>query len=224
MTGPIRKKAEELRLHAAANAALAAEALGFDASNEGERLRRHELASGRGVARSLDTLLKLRRRQAVVSNPADLDEIPIVDDELTLPARSEDESSTADEMNGDIVSSRATSALSHVDGQPGAEIENETFKAISMSVDHVSLGRPSERGDEPIENATNRVDFDSTMGTGKTSSTWTKAAFYGEFRTPGSTMIESTESRVVERPADERVVDPVELVGTAMTPRSPPTR
>ena len=44
--------------------------LAFDPSVEAERLRRHELASGRAMARSLDTLFKLRRaNSSVVSGP-----------------------------------------------------------------------------------------------------------------------------------------------------------
>ena len=37
----------------------------FDDSPEGERLRRFDLACGRGMARSLDSLLKLRRRAGI---------------------------------------------------------------------------------------------------------------------------------------------------------------
>ena len=42
-------------------AALVPDILAFDDSKEGEYLRRYELATGRGIARSLDTLYKHRR-------------------------------------------------------------------------------------------------------------------------------------------------------------------
>jgi hypothetical protein len=60
-TEPLTAKAEAFRERARIKAALAADILAFDPSVEAERLRRHELASGRAMARSLDTLFKLRR-------------------------------------------------------------------------------------------------------------------------------------------------------------------
>jgi hypothetical protein len=60
-TEPLMAKAEAFRERARIKAALAADILAFDPSVEAERLRRHELASGRAMARSLDTLFKLRR-------------------------------------------------------------------------------------------------------------------------------------------------------------------
>jgi hypothetical protein len=60
-TKPLTAKAEAFRERARIKAALAADILAFDPSVEAERLRRHELASGRAMARSLDTLFKLRR-------------------------------------------------------------------------------------------------------------------------------------------------------------------
>ena len=66
-TAPIKVTAEAHRRRAEINDALATDRLAFDDSPAGERLRRFELASGRGMARSLDLLLKLRR--SVVSSP-----------------------------------------------------------------------------------------------------------------------------------------------------------
>ena len=60
-TKPLTARAEAFRERARIKAALAADILAFDPSVEAERLRRHELASGRAMARSLDTLFKLRR-------------------------------------------------------------------------------------------------------------------------------------------------------------------
>ena len=54
-------KADAHRVRAEVQAELAADFLAFDDSPEGERLRRYELAHGRGVARALDLLQKHRR-------------------------------------------------------------------------------------------------------------------------------------------------------------------
>jgi hypothetical protein len=78
----IRATADEHRRRADADAALAVDRLAFDDSPGGERLRRYELACGRGIARSLDALFKLRRSPhristvesgliAVIDEPAD---------------------------------------------------------------------------------------------------------------------------------------------------------
>ncbi len=73
-TQAIQIKADDHRRHAEVNAALLGDCLSFDDSQEGERLRRYELAATRGVARSLDTLLKLRRKGAQVdqAKPAEM--------------------------------------------------------------------------------------------------------------------------------------------------------
>ena len=60
-TAQIAAKAEVHRMRAEINGSLAADRLAFDDSPEAERLRRHDLACGRGLARSLDSLIKLRR-------------------------------------------------------------------------------------------------------------------------------------------------------------------
>jgi hypothetical protein len=60
-TSEIALKAETHRARAEINEALTGERLLFDDSPEAERLRRFDLACGRGLARSLDSLLKLRR-------------------------------------------------------------------------------------------------------------------------------------------------------------------
>jgi hypothetical protein len=67
-TEPLTAKAEAFRERARIKAALAADILAFDPSVEAERLRRHELASGRAMARSLDTLFKLRRAPDVAAS------------------------------------------------------------------------------------------------------------------------------------------------------------
>jgi hypothetical protein len=60
-TAQIALKAEAHRVRAEINDSLAADRLAFDDSPEAERLRRFDLACGRGLARSLDSLIKLRR-------------------------------------------------------------------------------------------------------------------------------------------------------------------
>jgi len=60
-TERLTSKAEAHRERARAMAALAPDLLAFDDGPEGERLRRYELATGRGMARSLDSLRKHRR-------------------------------------------------------------------------------------------------------------------------------------------------------------------
>ena len=61
VTKPLEAKAEVYRERSRIKNSLAADLLAFDPSVEAERLRRHELATGRAMARSLDTLFKLRR-------------------------------------------------------------------------------------------------------------------------------------------------------------------
>ena len=65
-TAQIALKAEAHRVRAEINDSLAADRLLFDDSPEGERLRRFDLACGRGLARSLDSLVKLRRAPELV--------------------------------------------------------------------------------------------------------------------------------------------------------------
>jgi hypothetical protein len=71
----IEVKAEAHRRRAEVDAALAVDRLSFDDTAPGERLRRYELASGRALTRSLDSLLKIRRADlgsgplCVVSGP-----------------------------------------------------------------------------------------------------------------------------------------------------------
>jgi hypothetical protein len=65
----LTKMAETHREHARAMAAAAPDLLAFDDSPDGERLRRFDLASGRGLARSLAELRRHRREAKKVSGP-----------------------------------------------------------------------------------------------------------------------------------------------------------
>ena len=69
-TAQIALKAEAHRVRAEINDALTADRLLFDDSPEAERLRRFDLACGRGLARSLDSLIKLRRAPELVDCPS----------------------------------------------------------------------------------------------------------------------------------------------------------
>jgi hypothetical protein len=69
-TAQIARKAEAHRVRSEINDSLTADRLAFDDSPEGERLRRFDLACGRGLARSLDSLLKLRRAPELVDCPS----------------------------------------------------------------------------------------------------------------------------------------------------------
>ena len=71
-TARVTVKADAHRERALAMAALVPDILAFDDSKEGEYLRRQELATGRGIARSLDTLYKHRRAPAARNE----DEVP----------------------------------------------------------------------------------------------------------------------------------------------------
>jgi hypothetical protein len=69
-TAQIATKAEVHRARAEINDSLAVDRLLFDDSPEGERLRRFDLACGRGMARSLESLVKLRRAPELVECPS----------------------------------------------------------------------------------------------------------------------------------------------------------
>jgi hypothetical protein len=68
-TERLTAKAEAHRERARVMASLAPDFLAFDASPDGERLRRFDLASGRALARSLAELRKHRREARNVSGP-----------------------------------------------------------------------------------------------------------------------------------------------------------
>jgi hypothetical protein len=69
-TAQIAVKAAAHRVRAEINDSLAGDRLLFDDSPEGERLRRFDLACGRGVVRSLDSLIKLRCAPELVECPS----------------------------------------------------------------------------------------------------------------------------------------------------------
>jgi hypothetical protein len=86
---------------------LAADRLAFDDSPEGERLRRFDLACGRGLARSLDSLLKLRRAPELFNAPSSM-----VPGPLSAAADALESSATPNETN------EPTDARENVSNEP----------------------------------------------------------------------------------------------------------
>ena len=113
-TAQIAAKAEVHRMRAEINDSLAADRLAFDDSPEAERLRRFDLACGRGLARSLDSLIKLRRAPELNECPSS------VISEPTSEGEAVESSATA---NATI---EPTVACENVTNEPNADAENET--------------------------------------------------------------------------------------------------
>ena len=98
----ITVKADAHHRRAEVDAGLAADCLSFDDSPAGERLRRYELASGRGVARSLSSLHNHRRSDvsslvSVVSGPLSVVEDGAIDEQSS--PRSEPTTAQEDATN-----------------------------------------------------------------------------------------------------------------------------
>ena len=86
-TERLTSKADAHRMRAEMQAELAADILAFDDSPEGERLRRYELAHGRGVARALDSLQKHRRNANSIDRSDATGAIAESDISATSPTR-----------------------------------------------------------------------------------------------------------------------------------------
>ena len=127
-TTALNIKADEHRRHAEVNAALLADCLSFDDSKEGERLRRFELAASRGIARSLDTLLKLRRKAAQPDSSRPADTSTFAGD-VALAGKTENAGMGSQEAGIGYDVFESTSAAS----APAPEIENATTEPISAS-------------------------------------------------------------------------------------------
>ena len=88
MTTQIRARLDEHQARDTANAALTADAHGFDDSAEGDKLRRYEFACTLGIKRNLDMVFKLRREADRCHNKsAGFVKTQINDDDLTLTCR-----------------------------------------------------------------------------------------------------------------------------------------
>jgi hypothetical protein len=128
-TAQIALNDEAHRVRAEINDSLAADRLAFDDSPEGERLRRFDLACGRVLARSLDSLLKLRRAPEPVDG---------LSSELSGPSFAADEtlqtSATPDETNEatvdpEIVTKEPSGACENVTNEANGACENMTNEA-----------------------------------------------------------------------------------------------
>ena len=243
VTGRLRRTVDDHRSRAAANAALMADALSFDDSREGERLRRFELACGRGMARSLDTLLKLRRR-AVQSDEFDSGEISKVD-ETTV--RFGESLSAAREADG-ITGSSSCGAHGVVDPRSDG-VKNATFDASSIAV--VSIDQRREgRCVEPFEtdakdaflvveshadegparqnptaapqHETSTARSDALVAAAESGAPGVDARSPSEFRAHDQTIVDAAGSGDFDRPVDEPMVDRFGFTCTDITPRSPP--
>jgi hypothetical protein len=170
VTSEIALKAETHRARAEINEALTGERLLFDDSPEAERLRRFDLACGRGLARSLDSLLKLRRAPELVEC-----RLSVVPGPLSAA--------------GDTVASSVTPNATNEDTD-GCEIGvNEPTLAVDVGPDGPTyMNAPVKNAtNEPIanrENATNEPTVDSknvtneptlAVGVGLESPTYVKS-------------------------------------------------
>jgi hypothetical protein len=114
---------------------LAADRLAFDDSPEGERLPRFDLACSRGLARSLDSLLKLRRAPELVACPTS-----VVDGPLSAAGDTLESSAMPNETNEatdacEIETNEATVA--------GEIVTNEPTDACEIMTDEPTFSTPS---------------------------------------------------------------------------------
>ncbi len=142
-TERLKPKANAHRERARLKAALAADCLAFDDSREGEYLRRFELASGRGVSRSLDDLREHRR--SVVNGPLSVVGSPlsVVSGPLSVAG------CTAEAMPEAIATNEPTVALENVTNEPNDAWENVTNEPTA--VQEIATNEPNDAS----ENVTN---------------------------------------------------------------------
>ncbi len=113
-------KAEIHRERARLMAALAPDLMAFDESQVGERLRRYELASGRGLSRSLEEIRKHRRSAlSVVSGP-----LSVVSGEAEASTAPSALNERTD--HGENAPNEATDRWENVPNEPTDAIENVT--------------------------------------------------------------------------------------------------
>jgi hypothetical protein len=123
-TERLTSKADAHRVRAELQAVLAADLLAFDDSPEGERLRRYELAHGRGVARALDSLHKHRRTANPIDRNVATGAIP--ESDILEQAQTMAEENTKNEPTGasEIVMNEPSVDCENVTNEPtvGSEI------------------------------------------------------------------------------------------------------
>ena len=124
-------RAEAHRERARVMAALATDFLAFDDSPGGERLRRFELASGRGLSRSLDDLRK--HRHSIVSGPLSVVSGPLsavaCEADAVIEPIATNEATAAREN----VTNEATAVSEHATNEPTAARENVTKRTHRRS-------------------------------------------------------------------------------------------
>ena len=113
-------KADDHRRRAQVKAALAVDCCAFDASPAGERLRRHEQASSRGIARSLGMLVKLRRAPELNGEFVSCPSSVVSGESMTQGPADELVSSPASVVNGEFVSCPSS-------GVSGASMTSESI-------------------------------------------------------------------------------------------------
>jgi hypothetical protein len=155
-TAQIALKAEAHRVRAEINESLAADRLAFDDSPEAERLRRFDLACGRGLARSFDSLLKLRRAPELGDCSSS-----VVDGPLSVAGDTLESSATPNETNeatvdAENVTNEATDAREIVTNEPtlaaGVGLESPTYmnapeQNSTIEPDARRTRRPRKRDD-----------------------------------------------------------------------------
>jgi hypothetical protein len=145
-TAQIAIKAESHRARAEINESLTADRLLFDDSPEAERLRRFDLACGRGLARSLDSLVKLRRAPELVECPPSV--LPAAGDYL-------ESSVTPNETND------ATVVRENVTNQPSDGCENVTNEPTLAAA--VGLERPTYMEAPELNSTTEPTDASESV-------------------------------------------------------------
>jgi hypothetical protein len=117
----------------------AADLLAFDETPDGERLRRFEISSGRGYARAIETLLKLRKAP---NGPLSEVRGPLPEGECSPPEN---------------VTNEATDGSLSVVGGECSLPQNVTNEATDGSLS-VVRGMLSGEGSSPLENVTNEAN------------------------------------------------------------------
>jgi hypothetical protein len=120
-TAQITVKADAHHRRAEVDDALAADCLSFDDSPVGERLRQYELASGRGIARSLESLHKHRR--SVVSGPLSVVHCPLPVVGCTVESIGVPDATNEPNDAGEIATNEPNDACENATNEPNDAIE-----------------------------------------------------------------------------------------------------
>jgi len=126
-TERLTSKAEAHRERARIEAARARDLLGFDESPAGESLRRHELATGRAMARSLDSLRKHRREvERNVSSPSPVVRCPLPVISCTVESIEEPNATNEPTDAWENATNEPTDAWENATNEPTDAWENAT--------------------------------------------------------------------------------------------------